>query len=171
MSVTPRHPLARRQHGVVLVTGLIFLVILTLIGVTALTNTMMEERMAGNTRDQEVAFEAAEAAVRDAETFLEAATLPSFNGSNGLYSQEAAPAPEWDAVTWTNARAYADDDFAGKTADSPRYLIEEQPATPDPGGSLAAGEALDEARVYLITARGVGANANTRVVLETAYKR
>ena len=171
MSAKPRHSAYQRQRGVVLVTGLIFLVILTLFGVTALTNTLLEERMAGNTRDQEVAFQAAEAALRDAETFLEAATLPSFDGSNGLYSHEASPAPAWSAINWVNARVYMNVDFADKTADSPRYIIEEQPAAPDPGGSLAAGEALDEARVYLITARGVGANANTRVVLETAYKR
>ena len=62
--------LISRQRGVVLVTGLIFLVILTLLGVTAMQTTILEERMAGNLRDENLAFQAAEAALREGELFL-----------------------------------------------------------------------------------------------------
>jgi type IV pilus assembly protein PilX len=60
--VTSKH----RQHGAVLIVTLLFLVILTMLGVTAMTGTTFEERMAGNARDSGVAFQAAEAALRDA---------------------------------------------------------------------------------------------------------
>jgi type IV pilus assembly protein PilX len=60
------HPL-HRQQGAVLIVALIFLVILTMLGVTAMTGTTMETRMAGNSRDLGVALNAAEAAMRDAE--------------------------------------------------------------------------------------------------------
>jgi len=56
----------RRQGGAVLIVTLMFLVILTLLGVTAMTSTTMEERMAGNTRDSAIALQAAESALRDA---------------------------------------------------------------------------------------------------------
>ncbi len=56
----------RRQHGAVLIVALLFLVILTLLGLTAMSGTMMEERMSGNSRDMNVALQAAEAALRDA---------------------------------------------------------------------------------------------------------
>jgi type IV pilus assembly protein PilX len=59
-----------RQHGAVLAVSLLFLVILMLLAVTAMTAATMEERMAGNTRDTAIAFQAAEAALRDARRDL-----------------------------------------------------------------------------------------------------
>lgn len=58
---TYSHP----ERGAVLIVALLFLVMLTLLGVTAMTSTTMEERMAGNSRDAGIAFQAAEAALRD----------------------------------------------------------------------------------------------------------
>ena len=58
---------ARRQTGAALITGLIFLVILSIIGVTAARMSSLEERMSGNMRDRLVAMQAAELALRDAE--------------------------------------------------------------------------------------------------------
>ncbi len=62
-----RSPTRSRQHGVALVTGLIFLVVLTLIGITAARMASLEARMSGNTRDRSLAMQAAEMALRDAE--------------------------------------------------------------------------------------------------------
>src|SRR5215210_6741499 len=55
-----------RQSGAVLIVSLLFLVILTILGITAMTGTTLEHRMAGNTRDYAIAMQAAEAALRDA---------------------------------------------------------------------------------------------------------
>jgi type IV pilus assembly protein PilX len=60
------YALGRGEGGAVLIVTLMFLVILTLLGVTAMTSATMEERMAGNTRDAAVALQAAESALRDA---------------------------------------------------------------------------------------------------------
>lgn len=57
----------QRQLGVSLIVGLIFLVALTLLGVIAMKNTILQERMAGGMRDRSLAFQAAEAALRDAK--------------------------------------------------------------------------------------------------------
>lgn len=62
---SPMH--ASRQTGAALVTGLIFLVVLTMIGVTAARMSTLEERMSGNMRDRAIAMQAAELALRDAE--------------------------------------------------------------------------------------------------------
>lgn len=56
-----------RQHGFVLVTAMIFLIVLSVLGVTALKGAMFEERMASNDRDRLIARENAELALRDAE--------------------------------------------------------------------------------------------------------
>jgi type IV pilus assembly protein PilX len=60
-----------RQRGAVLIVALIFLVILTMLGVTAMTGTTMETRMAGNARDLGVALQAAEAGLRDGHMDIE----------------------------------------------------------------------------------------------------
>ena len=49
-----------RQQGIVLITGLVFLVILTLLSITAMSTNTLEERMAVNSQDVNRAFQAAE---------------------------------------------------------------------------------------------------------------
>ena len=60
----------RPQRGTALIIAMLFLVILGMLGVTTMTATTLEERMAGNTRDRDIAMQAAEAALRDAERDL-----------------------------------------------------------------------------------------------------
>ena len=60
-----------RQSGVVLVISLIVLLLLTIIGVTAMQMTGLEEKMAGNLRNHNTAFQAAESALREAEIYLD----------------------------------------------------------------------------------------------------
>ncbi|WP_447753750.1 pilus assembly PilX family protein [Pseudomonas nicosulfuronedens] len=60
----------RRQseRGAVLLVSLVMLVLLTLIGLAGMRMVQLEERMAGNLRDRQMAFQAAEAALRAGET-------------------------------------------------------------------------------------------------------
>lgn len=62
----------RRQSGAILVIALMFLVLLTIIGVSSISGVTLEEKMAGNLYQQNIAFQAAESALRDAEIDLEA---------------------------------------------------------------------------------------------------
>ena len=55
------------QRGVILFIALIFLVVLSLLGLSLYSTTSAEELMARNYRDVEVAGQAAEAALRDAK--------------------------------------------------------------------------------------------------------
>ncbi len=64
------------QRGAVLIVALMFLVVLTMLGMTAMSGTTMELRMANNTRDFGVAFQAAEAALRDARNDIIGQALP-----------------------------------------------------------------------------------------------
>lgn len=57
----------KNQRGFVLVTSLIFLMVLSLLGVMAMRGTLFGERMAANDRDLAMAREFAELALRDAE--------------------------------------------------------------------------------------------------------
>lgn len=56
----PRRPLRRRQAGVALIFALVILLVLTLLGVSALRISTFEQLMAGNTQEINRAFQAAE---------------------------------------------------------------------------------------------------------------
>ena len=182
MGVRRRSAGPRSEQGVALFLALVVLLIITMLGVSGLQTTTLEERMAGNARDRDLAFQAAEAALTDAERVLEDSVLPSFDDRNGLYRINAANRPIWagpDQQTGNGAITYSvDRPGAGSqaavldgVARQPEYFIEQYPATPVPGGSLEAGTPVDELAFFRITARGFGGRANTVVVLQTGYQR
>lgn len=96
------------QQGATLAIVLIFLVLVTLVGVTAMTTTTLEERMAGNLKDRNLAFQAAEAALRDAKLDISgsvvsgaATTLarsPALSGSTG-FGDAASTFPSCSAAS------------------------------------------------------------------------
>ena len=58
----PRNPYARRdcQAGTALVMALVILMILTILGISSMNTSIMEQRMSGNIQDLNRAFEASE---------------------------------------------------------------------------------------------------------------
>jgi type IV pilus assembly protein PilX len=91
----------RRQRGAILVLALMFLVLLTIIGVSSISGVTLEEKMAGNLRNQNMAFQAAESALRDAEMDLEDA----IGGTVGTIGN-SCPAP-CHRDPWTIATRFA----------------------------------------------------------------
>lgn len=161
-----------RQQGAALIIALVILLLMTLIGVTAMQTTVLQERMAGNLRDRNIAFQAAEAALRDAERFLQAPVLPSFNNSNGLLQRvpQGGDVAYWNSFDWVgNSREFSG--ISEGLAAHPRYVIEEFPPVADPSGSLEADAPLPEVRLFRITARAVGGSPDAVVVLQTRYRR
>ena len=62
----------KSQDGMVLVAALVILLALTLVGVSAMGTSNLEERMSSNDRDRQIAFQAAEVALRQGEVDVEA---------------------------------------------------------------------------------------------------
>src|SRR5690606_19578779 len=65
---TMKTPSARSQRGASLFVALVMMIAITLIGIAGANLSTSEERMARNARDSNIALQAAEAALRDAET-------------------------------------------------------------------------------------------------------
>lgn len=57
----------RRQHGISLVIVLILLIVMSVLGLAVLRSSAMQERMTANLRDRNLAFQAAETALRVAQ--------------------------------------------------------------------------------------------------------
>jgi type IV pilus assembly protein PilX len=177
-----------RQAGAALITGLIFLVVLTMIGITAARMSTLEERMSGNMRDRAVAMQAAELALRDAERDVTNAVTASARNISGLtdFSADCGTATGTTAddglcysgpgVATTiisgngfsgaiSTTAYGD--YTGATgitglSAQPRYAIEGIKKTPPGGGG--------EVFYYRITARAQGVNPNTVVWLQEVFR-
>ncbi len=74
----------KHQSGVVLVVGLIILLLLTLIGLTGMQTTGLEEKMASNMRDKNLAFQTAEATLKVGENKIQ--DLSNSNTSSGFFN-------------------------------------------------------------------------------------
>lgn len=164
------------ERGSALIVSLIFMLLLTIIGVGAMQSASLQERMAGNSRDLNSAFQSAEAAVRAAEDYMQGATVGPFNGSNGLYRYCEAGVtgtdcngPQWSARSSTGW-VKRSGTIAG-VSEQPEYVIQQMPSIADPEGSLAADEVGPTLDYYRITARGFGTSSNTMVVLQVMYRR
>lgn len=175
----------KEQRGAVLIFCLVFLLVLTLMGVSSMESTILEERMAGNMQDYSVAFQAAESALTDAEQWLAAQLLwpsTSDDGSTGVWVRDSMDpdtgnsVPWWressiDNATWWSNNGRAAEGESDLAAD-PRFIIEEYRVA-SRGESVAIGTGVqNRTRVFhRITARGTGRNASTVVVLQSTYVR
>jgi type IV pilus assembly protein PilX len=154
-----------------LITGLIFMVVLTLLALAAMRTTTLEERMSGNARDRDMAFQSAEAALRAGEQVVSGATLPAFALGTPL-------TPRIGAATlttyWQNTHDWVAQSTAAwqpaGTSAAPQYVIEDMGASACVGGGLGIGP-IPDCGVYRVTARGVGSSANTVVILQAVYQR
>jgi len=164
------HALMAAQRGAALIVALVMLLAMTLLGVTAVRNTTLQERMAGNLRDSNLSFQAAERALRAGEEFLQSPTIPPFVGTNGLLTMQddAGRGSFWSAYDWTaNGRTAPN---VSEVASAPRYVIEELPPVPVAGGSERFAP-LPDVGFFRVTARGVGGTADAVTILQTTYRR
>ncbi len=162
-----------RQQGAALITSLIILLILTVLGVTAMSGSSLQELMAGNFRDHNLSFQAAESALADAEQAIEGWVVQPVaddTGSNGVFVPNLfAPFENtaFDNAVWANGTPYSLPGTLPVSQD-PLYIVEEI----DFVGSSA--DYRDEVRragviFYRITARGTGSSDNSVTLLQSTY--
>jgi type IV pilus assembly protein PilX len=76
------------QNGSALIVSLVMLLLISLIGVGSMQSTILQERMASNLQDRNMAFQASERALRVGETWLASNSLSAL-ANNRLDSPEA----------------------------------------------------------------------------------
>ncbi len=182
------HPLtsnrpACRQRGIALVLALVFLLLLTLIGITALNTTSLEEKMASNVKDRNLAFQAAESALSLGENWIYTQIgKPVFpNNNNGLYVPSTTTTPNWDSVSWSgtgvvtypNTPGSTGSGTLGKVNTQPKYIIEDMGEQQESGGSLVVSSNYKSKGVTVlrVTARGTGGTDAAVVMLQSTYSR
>lgn len=163
----------RGQRGAALMVVLMLLLVMTLLALASLRATQLSERMSGGLFDRGLAFQAAEAALREAEGKVNAATVFPTNGNceaaTGLCPAPVATAgvdPRWLASTtvWKTGTA------VGGLAVTPQYIIEPMGSAPNWPGcdrEMPRHPSCLSPR-FRITAR-VSAEGRAEVMLQSNY--
>ncbi len=151
-----------RQKGAVLLVSLIFLILLTIIGVTAMQTTTLQERMAGNTRDLNLAFQASEAALRGGEAWLPANTATAEAAGtlpDPTWDGAASPAPQGSLAGFNivnGVQIYAGDPVFH--AGSPQRV------------RIGIGLPAQYRFIYPVTARGVGGTGTAVTIVQSMFE-
>lgn len=158
-----------RQRGATLIIALVLLVVMLMLGISGSQNSALQERMASGSRNRELAFEAAEAALAAAGDSLTKTTLTLANtcmDSDCTHDNDTAwwANKSWDFETCknpTSPNTIACEKFAaatlGKVASQPLYYVER------------LADSSDASANYRVTARGVGQDDTAIVILQAVY--
>ena len=169
----PRY--AHQRGATTLMMVLILLLVVTLIGLASLRGTLMEEHMSSSVRDRGLAFQAAEAALREGE--LLAATRPALPASGCLKGLCAMPDPA-AAPVWEDASVWADAPTTVVTLGAqqvrPKFIVELLANNVPPKASCTTSGVIGETvctgneRRYRITALST-AEGRSEVMLQSIY--
>ena len=190
----------RRCRGTALLMCMLMVAVVLLLGVSGARIALQDQRAARNERDRKTAFQAAEAALLDAQLDIEqaagsargalfAAGAPAFPADCGAASSRAllglcagvADAPAWLRVDFTDehaasTRTVAYGQFTGQRmpvgmATLPQRLPRYLIEAYADRRAGAGADLPASAPIYRISAIGFGAQDGTRVLLQAWYRR
>jgi type IV pilus assembly protein PilX len=150
----------RHQRGMVLLTSLIFLLLLTFLGLSSLQNATLQEKMAGSLKLRNESFQAAEAALRAGESALRGSALEPCTSL-------VTCAPPAEALTLTTAGHHPASGVTWVAVNGGLYGLQNFGKTLGPVNVTQENEAEQPWTLYRITA--VGLQGNARTVLESVY--
>ncbi|MGB5332281.1 MAG: PilX N-terminal domain-containing pilus assembly protein [Woeseiaceae bacterium] len=166
------------QRGVVLIVSLIMLLVVTLLAVSSMQGTSLEEKMAGNTRDRNLAFQTTESGIREAETYIEGiVSLGSFNGSGGLYGLTDIEPYYSTGATWSDATQHVVASAKYGSYAEPQYFIKHFTTVKGTEGAMnmsgyGDNKGTGDVSIFKITSRGTGGSADSaEVILRSHYGR
>lgn len=153
-----------RDRGFALIVALIVLILLSIIGLAGMSSGVWEERMAGNAREHNTAFQAAETVLREAERKLNGVD-PLADFTPSCTNARCAPltAPDWRTYAWDGSKDALGEKILG-LAYPPRYFNELVGEVKRPGVSGGVGYAVR------ISARATGAREETQVMLQSVVR-
>jgi type IV pilus assembly protein PilX len=165
-----------KQHGTVLILSLLLLLVLTMLGLSSIQTTIMEEKMTGNMRDINQSFEATESALREAERWLDKQTSEPSPGSDAfVYQKDTLPDLAIQSHSWwtnsANTGEYANvgtgSSALSEVGSQPRFVLEHRAFIPD---SLVRGyEPPKGKNIYQATARGTGGTDTAQSIVQNTF--
>jgi len=186
VKLNPTMNIPTRQQGAVLAVSLVLLILITLLGLSGIRTVNLEEKMATNSVDRNLAFQAAEAALRNGEEYAEAnKPTPVYTDTNlntcpaGLTAINncvtgVCPPPDnncasrWDPASgFTAWTTYTGTSLGALAGTAPQYFIEYLGNTYACNGTVVP-DPLNCKR-YRVTARSNPSADRASVVLQSLY--
>lgn len=152
---------AKVQRGAVLIVSLVFLLLLSMLGLSSLQNATLQEKMAGSLNLRQASFHAAESVLRAGEARVKGAgfALP-------VCAPIIACVPPPEAFSMTHAGQGGSSGVTWVAVDGGFYALQNFAKTADPVNVQAAGDAT-EWTLYRVTA--VAIQGGARTVLESVH--
>lgn len=166
----------RAQKGVVLVIGLLLLFAMAMLALGAGQSTRLQERMAGNIRDADLAFQAAESGLRSGEDYLSTLTAtPStctmLDSSCSVFRRSVLP-QDMNNYAWTAADSLefgaAGSQEIPDVVSDPRYVIEEFERVSE---TPEEGKPKTWTVFYRLTAVGLGGTNTAKALVQSTFAR
>ena len=150
-------PEFRRQHGFVLLTALVMLLVLTLAAIVAMALQTTQIRVAANAASAQMALAAAEGVLMSNQSAVLQLQYP------------VTPVQCVAAISWSTTTCGATAWPTTATATVPGVAIEQLPAVTRPGESAAAGTYPgNRAPIYRITVRAANpSNQNSQAMVQS----
>ena len=166
-----------KQNGAVLAITIIFLLLLTILGMAAIENSIIQSKIENNLTDADRAFQAAESALREGESFLfglsaKPIIVNTCQIKPCVLIHNSTLYPENQNLSWweTNGTIYQGS-LPVKVAARPLYIIQFQRFIPD-DNTIGLGQGTSSGKYYYqITARGTGSNINSISILQSVVVR
>ena len=166
----------KNQSGVALMVSMVVLLLLTILMIAAIKVTTLEQKMAGNLYQDNIAFQAAESALREAEQYIDSgavafkplklsgAPFRATEGSscvNGMCAEttplQSSKFPNVSGTLKTSGTGISN------ISKEPQYMIE----------LVRVDPSTDSSRVYAtfrITTQAWGNDPNSLVALQSTYR-
>jgi type IV pilus assembly protein PilX len=132
-----------RQSGIALIVSLLLLIVVTLVGLAAIHGTITQQQMAANFYDRQVALQSAEAAIRAAQSIVQAAPTSGFiidcspTAATACQSNPFTDASVPSGDIQTVATGTADGQFtkSAVAASQPQFVVQNMGAFQDPNAN------------------------------------
>ena len=152
------------QGGVALFVSLVFLLLLTIIGVSAMKSATLQEKMSGNTRFKTITFQYAEAGLREGEGFIATLNNSGALAACAVCNGNACRTPDFDDAAVQNGNTACDIWQAASDGNS-LYQIQKL-GTSSAAINVDPGESVTLYRVTSVATLG-----NTTTALESIYAK
>ncbi|MDF3124462.1 PilX N-terminal domain-containing pilus assembly protein [Rheinheimera sp. 1928-s] len=163
-----------QQQGIVLVISLLLLLAITLVAVSSMQSSLLQERMSANLYDRQSSYQQVEAALLEAEVILNVNDPVALIDGAGVYDLPVVGAEDrWNdnGLLWLTATA-----LNGNSDTGAQYLIEYMGDWPYPPecADVASKDKISVgclSPTFRITARTVSDNGRASVMLQSLFRR
>jgi type IV pilus assembly protein PilX len=169
----------KQQRGSALIISLLILLVMTIIGITAMSSSTMEEKMAANDRNQKAIFQNAESSLMTAEDKVLALSYDKLKENMadkvaGFYTSDKPRFDYLNHSAWKSGATCATLPANSNNSGSSCYIVEEIE-----GGTLfTPGEAAEYGSVPLpklqitrVTVRSTDSNNASAVIVQSNLQK